>query len=145
MVAGRTESPTSNRISELITTTSHAKDPQMPKPDKNPKAEKLTGKESAYTMMPWSCNHYPTFSEIEAYLPITGNWEIVADIHDTRGVDAEILTNLITRAVNCYEKNHDMIARMMGALELCLEGSGCLTAEAEYEVQSVLKRAQQMK
>ena len=35
----------------------------------------LKPQESAYVLMPWSCNHFPTFSEIEAYLPITGQFE----------------------------------------------------------------------
>jgi hypothetical protein len=116
----------------------------MPKPGKNPTAKKLTGKESGYTLMPWSCNHYPTYSEIEAYIPITGDWEIIADIHDTKGVDAEILAGLIARAVNSYEKIHDMIAQMTVAIELCLECSDCLTWEAEHEAQSVLNRATRM-
>jgi hypothetical protein len=116
----------------------------MPKADKKPKAQTLTGQESAYTLMQWSCNHYPDYSEIEAYIPITGDWEIVADIHDTKGVDAEILAGLITRAVNSFEKNHDMITQMMAALELCLECDDCLTWEAEHEAQAILNRAKQM-
>ena len=116
----------------------------MPKSDKKPSAEKLTNRESAYTMMPWSCNHHPTFSEIEAYVPITGNWEIIADIHDTKGVDAEIVAGLITRAVNRYEKHRELIGQMMSALELCLECGDCLSWEAEHEAQTVLNRAKQM-
>jgi hypothetical protein len=115
----------------------------MPKPDKNPKDKKFSPKESGYTMMPWSCNHHPTFSEIEAYIPITGNWEIIADIHDTKGVDAEIVAGLITRAVNSYEKNHDLIGQMSSALELCLTCEDCLTWEAEHEARVLLARIKQ--
>jgi hypothetical protein len=116
----------------------------MPKADKSPKAGKLAANESAYMMMPWSCNHYPTFSEIEAYLPITGNWEIIADIHDTKGVDAEIIAGLITRAVNSYEKSQETIIQMMAAIELCLECSDCLTWEAEHDAQAVLNRVKRI-
>jgi hypothetical protein len=116
----------------------------MPKADKNPEAAKLTGTESAYTMMPWSCNHYPTYSEIEAYVPITGDWEIIADIHDTRGVDAEIVAGLIARAVNGYDKSRAMIAQMTAAIELCLECRDCLTWEAEQEAQAVLNQARRI-
>jgi hypothetical protein len=116
----------------------------MPNADKNLKSKYVTGKESAYLLMPWSCNHFPTFSEIEAYLPITGSWEIIADIHDTRGVDAEILASLITRSVNGYEKSREMIAQMIEAIELCLECSEGLTWEAEHEAQVVLGRAKGM-
>jgi hypothetical protein len=116
----------------------------MPKADKKPDAKKLTAHESGYTLMPWSCNHYPTYSEIEAYLPITGDWEIVADIHDTKGIDAEILAGLIARAVNSFEKNHDMITQLMAALEMCLECDGCLTWEAEHEAQALVNRARRM-
>jgi hypothetical protein len=116
----------------------------MTKSDKNPKAEKPTNRESAYMMMPWSCNHYPTYSEIETYIPITGNWEIIADIHDTKGVDAEIVTGLITSAVNRYEKHRELIGQMTSALELCLACGDCLSWEAEHEAQTVLNRAKQM-
>ena len=117
----------------------------MSKTDKKLKAKTLTAEESGYTLMPWSCNHYPTYSEIEAYIPITGDWEIVADIHDTKGVDAEVLAGLITRAVNSYEKNHDMIAQMTAALELCLECDECLSWEAEHEAQALVRRAEKLK
>src|SRR5580693_7263001 len=105
----------------------------MPKAEKKPKPTRLTAAEATYTMMPWSCNHHPTFSEIEAYIPITGNFEIIADIHDTRGVDAETVAGLITRAVNNYEKNHDVIAQMAYAIELCLECREGLSWEAEHD------------
>lgn len=116
----------------------------MPTADKKPQAKLLSPQESAYTLMPWSCNHYPTYSEIEAYLPVTGDWEIIADIHDTRGVDAEVVAGLIARAVNGYVKTQDMIAQMSAALELCLECSECLSWEAEHEAQAVLNRARLM-
>ena len=112
----------------------------MPKARKNPEPRILTAQESGYVLMPWSCNHHPTFSEIEAYLPITGNFEIIADIHNTKGVIAEVLAGLITRAVNGYSKNQDMIAQMAGALELCLECADGLNWEAEQEAQAVLKK-----
>ena len=116
----------------------------MPKTDKNPKPRALTGKESVYTLMPWSCNHYPTYSEIEAYIPVTGEFEIITDIHDTRGVDAEILAFLIARAVNSYGKHRDMIVQMSAALELCLACGDCLSWEAESEAQMVLNRAKEI-
>jgi hypothetical protein len=112
----------------------------MPKADKKPKVKILTPRENGYMLMPWSCNHYPTYSEVVAYVPITGEWEIVADIHNARGLDAEILAGLITRAVNSFENSHDMIAQMTAALELCLECDDCLTWEAEHEAQSILNR-----
>jgi hypothetical protein len=91
-------------------------------------------------LMPWSCNHHTTFSEIETYLPITGNFEIMADIHDSKGVDAEVVAGLIARAVNAYPKNQESILQMAGALELCLECSDCLSWEAEQEALAVLKK-----
>lgn len=112
----------------------------MSRKTKASKTRFLTPKESSYTLMPWSCNHYPTYSEIEAYLPSTGGHEIIADIHDTKGVDAEVVAGLMARAVNSYEKNHDMIEQMTAALELCLECDDCLSWEAEHEAQALVKR-----
>src|ERR1700691_4242358 len=116
----------------------------MPKANKKPKPRILSPEESAYTMMPWSCNHHPTFSEIEAYLPVTGNFEIIADIHDTRGVDAEVVAGLITRAVNSHEKSQGMIDEMMCAIELCLRCREGLSWEAEHEAEAVLKKVERM-
>jgi len=114
----------------------------MPKPAKNTEPQTLTAQESAYMLMPWSCNHHPSFSEIEAYLPSTGNFEIVADLHDSRGVDAEVVAGLITHAVNAYPKNQEMIAEMAAAIELCLDCADCLSWEAEHEAEVVLKKLQ---
>lgn len=116
----------------------------MPRPQARITADTLSAKEKSYTLMPWSCNHYPTFSEIEAYLPITGNFEIIADVHDTNGVDAEIVASLITHAVNSYDSNREMIEQMASALELCLECGDCLTWEAEHEADAVLKRVRDL-
>src|SRR5260370_18144681 len=101
----------------------------MPKAAKNLPTRTLTPHEASLTMMPWSCNHYATYSEIEAYVPITGEFEIIADIHDTKGVDAEVVAGLIARAVNAYPRNQDMIAQMAGALELCLDCADGLSCE----------------
>jgi hypothetical protein len=115
----------------------------MPKADKPPKPRIIKPQEAGYTLRPWSCNHYPSYSEIETYLPITGEWEIIADIHDTKGVDAEVVAGLIARAVNGYEKAHDMIEQMAAALELCLACDDCLTWEAESEALIMLRRARE--
>lgn len=116
----------------------------MPKADKKPKAKILTPRESGYMLMPWSSNHYPAHSEVVAYVPITGEWEIVADIHNARGLDAEILAGLIARAVNSFVNNNDMIAQMTVALELCLECDDCLSWEAEHEAQALLNRVRRI-
>ena len=115
----------------------------MSKTDKK-RHPKLEPREKAYTMMPWSCNHHPTFSEIEAYIPITGEWEIIADIHDTKGVDAEVVAGLVARAVNSYEKQRVIIEEMAAALELCLACGAGLTSEAEHQAQVTLKRGREM-
>ena len=113
----------------------------MSKARKKPEPRVLTAQESTYMLMPWSCNHHPTFSEIEAYLPITGNFEIIVDIHNSKGVDAEIVAGLITRTVNSYEKLTDLINQMVSALELCLTCSDCLTWEAEQGAEVMVRRA----
>jgi hypothetical protein len=105
-----------------------------------PEPRTLTPQESAYMLMAWSCNHHPGFSEIEAYLPITGNFEIIADIHNSSGVDAEVVAGLIARAVNAFPRNQEMLVEMAGALELCLDCSDCLSWEAEHEAEAVLKK-----
>ncbi|MDX2027205.1 MAG: hypothetical protein SFW62_01065 [Alphaproteobacteria bacterium] len=115
----------------------------MPKPAKNPKLEKLPGKESIYLLMPWSCNHHPDYSEIVAHIPATGEWEVIAEIHDAAGIDAEHLAGFIARAANSYEKSRDLVAQMVDALDLCLACNGKLTWEAEHEAQVVLERAKQ--
>src|SRR5258708_12877405 len=77
----------------------------MSRTEKKRRAQTLTAQESSYTLRPWSCNHYPNYSEIEAYLPITGDFEIIADIHDTKGVDAEVVAGAVTPPAKSYAKN----------------------------------------
>ena len=113
----------------------------MPKAVKNAQTRTLTPHEESLTMMPWSCNHYATYSEIEAYVPITGQFEIIADVHDTKGVDAEGVAGLMARAVNRYKEHRDLIDQMAKAIELCLSCEECLTWEAEQGAEVVLKRA----
>ena len=43
--------------------------------NKNTQAEPLA------LTLPWSCTHFGDQSEIEAYIPATGRWEVIADIH----------------------------------------------------------------
>lgn len=116
----------------------------MPKADQRTKTRILSPQEASYMLRPWSCNHHPTFSEIVAYLPITGDFAIIADVTDTKGVDAEVVAGLIVRAVNGYEKARDMIAQMAAAIELCLCCRDCLTWEAEQEADIVLRRAREI-
>jgi hypothetical protein len=116
----------------------------MPKAAKKTQPRTLTPHEASLTMMPWSCNHYATYSAIEAYVPITGEFEIIADIHDTKGVDAEVVAGLIARAVNSYEKLRELIDQMASAIELCLSCAECLTWEAEQGAEIVLKRATEL-
>jgi hypothetical protein len=116
----------------------------MKKTNKKLETRPANAQGAAYLMMPWSCNHYPTYSEIEAHVPITGNFEIIADIHDTKGVDAEVVAGLITRAVNAYSRNVEMIAQMAYALELCLCCADCLSWEAEHEAEVLLGRAREI-
>ena len=117
----------------------------MSRATKATKTRLLTPKESGYVFMPWSCNHYPERSEIVAYLPGTGKHEVIADVRDGVGIEAEVVAGLIARAVNSYEKNHDMIVQMTAALELCLECEECLTWDAEHEAQSLLNRVKMMR
>jgi hypothetical protein len=102
--------------------------------------------EPSFTISPegqWSCNHRPDYSEIVAYLPSTGKHEVIADICDGAGIDAEVLAGLIARAVNRFEKNNDVIEQMTAAIELCLTCAECLSWEAEHDAQAILKRVKE--
>ena len=116
----------------------------MSRASKATKTRFLTPKESSYTFMPWSCNHYPERSEIVVYLPSTGKHEVIADLCDGAGIDAEVLAGLIARAVNSFEKSHDMIEQMTAAIELCLSCAECLSWEAEHDAQAILNRVKRM-
>jgi hypothetical protein len=113
----------------------------MPKPRKTPRLQKSTGKEASYLLLPWTQKNYPDRCEIEAYVPITGEWETIAEIPAGPGIDAELIAGFILRAVNAYEKTGDLLKQMTAALELCLTCDGKLTWEAEHEAQAVLKCA----
>jgi hypothetical protein len=105
---------------------------------RKPKAEKISSKEAAYLMLPWTCKHYPDRSEIEAYLP-GRDWETIVEIPANPGIDAELVAEFIARTVNGTQKTRDLFSQVADALELCL-ASGNLTWEAEQEANIVLKR-----
>ncbi len=95
-----------------------------------------------HTLAPWSCNHFAERSEIEAYVEGTGRREIIAEIKETAGVDAELVAGFIARAVNDYEKNQTLMRQMIAALEQCLTCN--LSWEAEHEADILVRRAEEM-
>ena len=56
--------------------------------------------------VPWSCTHFGDQSEIEAFIPATGKWETIADVHSVGGIDAEDIANFIICAVNKCAENY---------------------------------------
>ena len=54
--------------------------------------------------LPWSCTHFGDQSEIEAFIPATGKWETIADVHSVGDLDAEDIADFITRLANEFIK-----------------------------------------
>jgi len=56
--------------------------------------------------LPWSCTSFGGQSEIEAFIPATGQWATIADVRSVVGtdIDAEELALFIIRAVDAYFK-----------------------------------------
>ena len=54
--------------------------------------------------LPWSCTHFGDQSEIEAFVPATGRWETIADVHSVGDIDAEDIADFIVRLANEFIK-----------------------------------------
>jgi hypothetical protein len=91
---------------------------------------------------PWSCQHHPDHSLIEAYVMGKGDWETIAEVRASAYVNAEQLANFIIKAVNNYDRHQKLIAELASALELCLECEG-ITWEVEQEAGVILRRIKQ--
>lgn len=109
----------------------------MKKTYKKPKT--ISSIKPIYALQPWVCQHYPDHSEIEAYVEATGDWEAVAEVHQTAGHSAEALADYIVRVINDNQKNKNLLLDAMEALQLCLEEDG-LTFSSEQAVDRVFTR-----
>lgn len=113
-------------------------------PHRKPEAKLSVGEiKAAHTLMPWSCHHATNHSEITAYSEASGAWEIIAEIKESAGVDAEKAAEFITQVVNEYDQTKDLIRQLTVALETCLSCEH-LTWEAEHEADVVLRRAKEI-
>jgi len=106
---------------------------------------RLVPKDKAlFTVSPWSCVHTQTSSKIEAYVESAGDWETIAEVKDSAGINAEKVTNFIVRAVNAYSQDRSLIAEMAEALEECIACGGKLDFSAEQAAESCIRRAKEM-
>lgn len=97
-----------------------------------------------YGLAPWSCKHFHTHSEIEAYLMAAGDWQTVAEVRQSANLSAEEMANYIANVVNDHDKLMNILDDMITALETCLDSKG-LDWSAENEVDIVLRRARLMR
>lgn len=97
-------------------------------------------KKPCYTIEPWEYVLRQEIWAIEAYSPLTGQREIVAEIPSASGFPAEATAEFIVYAVNTMQQQKRLISEMTLALEMCLECEG-LTWSAELDAEIVLRRA----
>jgi len=64
-----------------------------------------TQKNSLLATLPWSCTHFGSESEIEAYIASLDKWVCVADVHSVADIDAEDIADFIVQAVTQYAKS----------------------------------------
>jgi hypothetical protein len=112
----------------------------MPKVVRKPKTR--TGIALVDPRTPWSCQHHPGYSEIEAYIEAFGPRKIVVEVRATAGVEARAVTRFIVEAVNGYARTRQLAGEMMAALETCQGES--LGWSAEHDAEVVLRRAREM-
>lgn len=94
----------------------------------------------SYTMPPWSCRDGEGGIEIEAYNEETGDWVVIAKTVPAPGIDPKPNADFLLRAVNNYDRDRQVIAELISALEMCI-GCDKLSWEAEQEASIVLARA----
>lgn len=54
-------------------------------------------KRRMHSIHPWEVQHHPEHSEIEAYIEITGDWEIIAEI---KGINHVAIADFIVALAN---------------------------------------------
>ena len=89
-----------------------------------------------HDLHPWSVEHHVGYSEIRAYLEITGQWEVVVE---AKSINHIVVANFIISVVNVHNRDPNLVEEMAHALELCLE-SNDLNWESEQAADSVLRR-----
>ncbi len=54
-----------------------------------------------HSIKPWDFQHHPDHSEVEAYVEITGKWEIIADI---KGINHVAIAEFIVALANEHNR-----------------------------------------
>ena len=89
-----------------------------------------------HDLHPWSVQHYGGYSEIRAYIEITGQWEVIIE---TKSINHIAIADFIIFVVNAHNRDPNLVEEMAHALELCVE-SNDLNWESEQAADSVLRR-----
>jgi hypothetical protein len=58
-------------------------------------------KRKTHSIHPWEVQHHPEHSEIEAYIEITGEWEIIAEI---RSINHVAIADFIVALANQHNQ-----------------------------------------
>lgn len=93
------------------------------------------------SFMDWSCNHFQGYSEIEAYNIASGTRQVIAEVTQSKDIDAEVTADFITQAVSDHAEMQKLIRHMASALEMCLACEG-ISWEAEHDADILVRRAE---
>jgi hypothetical protein len=90
----------------------------------------------------WSCRHFRTYSEVEAYNIASGTRQIVAEVIASKDINVESVAEGIATAANNYDSSRKLIRHMADALEKCLACKG-ISWEAEHDGDIMIRRARE--
>ncbi len=90
-----------------------------------------------HPIQPWSVQHHPDHSEIEAYSEIEGNFTIIADI---KTVNHVAIANFITALANAYNQDGDLFEEAIATLEQFLQIKK-VDFSIEQDAENIVRRA----
>jgi len=104
----------------------------------SPKTTAVRPKELAGDQ-PWICRHLAGRSDIEAYIVEQGGRRTIAEVPASACVNAREVATFITKAVNAYERNCDIIAGVETVLEAFLERKR-VDFSVEHDAEVILQK-----
>lgn len=96
--------------------------------------------ERLHDLHPWDVQHHPDCSEIEAYVELSGEWELVATIKGANHIE---ISQFILSLVNAHNQDPSLLELAVRTLEFCLK-SKRLNWSEERNADVVVRRAREL-
>jgi len=86
-----------------------------------------------YSIHPWVIQHQSEYSQIEAYVEASGEWEIILNVRSTSGASHITMAEYILSIVHEHQKKQCALQDAMNALELVQNDGLTFSSEQAME------------